>query len=84
MVEKDAEEYATCLFFDAPLGEPCSSSSNVRGHVALIIIFMVYSAAFSFLLVLYSFIPSPAIRVWSKHKEQLRNLFGKSPVSTVV
>jgi hypothetical protein len=32
---------------------------------------MIYMAAFSFLLVVYSFIPAPAVRVWTRHKEQI-------------
>ena len=74
-VEKDAAEYASCIFFGAPPGETCSSGSSIRAYVAMVIIFMVYLAAFSILLVLYSFIPTPAIRVWTKHKEKLCNLF---------
>lgn len=83
-VARDAEDYATCLFFNPAREQTCSSSSNVRGHVAIIIIFMVYMATFSFLLVLYSFIPQPALRIWRKHREQIRNLFKRRPLSTVV
>ena len=69
-VGDDAAEYAFCLLNASP-GKTCSSSSNVRGQAAIVILLMIYMATFSILLVVYSFIPAPAIRVWTRHKEQL-------------
>jgi hypothetical protein len=61
-VGQEAVDYALCLLEASP-GKTCKSSDSIRAQTMIVMLLMIYMAAFSFLLVVYSFIPAPAVRV---------------------
>lgn len=74
----DAFIFAVCKLSD---GETCSNSSSMRVYVAIVVFESIYLAAFSVLLVVYSFIPTPAREVWAKQLKFIRRIlpcFGRT------
>jgi hypothetical protein len=78
-IANDIASFIRCRYTQDVFGITCVGASSVKGLLITLTILAIYYSVFSSLLVVYSSISAPARAVWTKHFNQIRQRFRRSP-----